>query len=65
MIGFGSTRSTPATSRHAGECEFAAETDPAMLKVLLKVRDGAGRDYWWVECGACACGWQVPHYPVA
>ena len=53
----------PATSRHAGECEFAAETDPAMLKVLLKVRDGAGRDYWWVECGACACGWQGSALP--
>jgi hypothetical protein len=21
-----------------------------------------GRDYWWVECGTCECGWQVPHY---
>jgi hypothetical protein len=36
-----------------------------MLRVLLKVRDGAGGDYWWVECGACDTGWQVPHYAVA
>jgi hypothetical protein len=21
-----------------------------------------GRGYWWVECGTCECGWQVPHY---
>jgi hypothetical protein len=28
----------------------------------LKVRDGAGGGYWWVECDSCACGWQVPHY---
>ena len=33
-----------------------------MLRVLLKVRDGAGGDYWWVECGACATAWQVPYY---
>jgi hypothetical protein len=28
----------------------------------LKVRHGAGGGYWWVECGTCECGWQVPHY---
>jgi hypothetical protein len=50
------------TSRHAGECEFATTTDPAVLKVLLRVKDGAGGGYWWVECGACAIGWQVPYY---
>jgi hypothetical protein len=50
------------TSRHAGQCEFASETDPAMLWVILKVKDGAGGDYWWVECGACDTAWQVPHY---
>jgi len=48
------------TSRHAPQCEFANETDPALLRVLLKVRDGAGGGYWWVECGTCDCGWQVP-----
>jgi hypothetical protein len=29
---------------------------------ILKVRDGAGGDYWWVECGTCDTAWQVPHY---
>jgi hypothetical protein len=52
----------PKTSQHAPQCEFAAETDPSVLRVLLKVRDGAGGGYWWVECGACETGWQVPHY---
>jgi hypothetical protein len=50
------------STRHAPQCEFASETDPAVLKVLMKVKDGAGGGYWWVECGSCACGWQVPHY---
>jgi hypothetical protein len=36
-----------------------------VLKVLLKVKDGAGGGYWWVECGSCECGWQIPHYAVA
>jgi hypothetical protein len=54
-----SMRGPPATRR---QCEFANETDPAVLKVLVKVKDGAGGGYRWVECGTCACGWQVPHY---
>jgi hypothetical protein len=33
-----------------------------VLKVLLKVKDGMGFDYWWVECGSCAAGWPVAHY---
>jgi hypothetical protein len=41
----------PKTSRHAGQCEFASETDVALLRVVLKVRDGA-----------CDAGWQVPYY---
>jgi hypothetical protein len=40
-------------------------SDPALLRAILKVRDGAGGDHWWVECGICECGWQVPHYAVA
>jgi hypothetical protein len=32
----------PATARHLGQCEYAAETDPAVLKFVLKVKDGAG-----------------------
>jgi hypothetical protein len=55
-------RLDPKTSRHAGECEFVSETDTAVLKFLLKVKDGAGGSYWWVECGACDTGWQVPYY---
>jgi hypothetical protein len=59
---FGSTRSMRRPSRHAGECEFTSETDAAVLRVILKVKDGAGGDYWWVECGACDTAWQVPYY---
>jgi hypothetical protein len=33
-----------------------------VLKFLLKVKDGAGGGYWWVECGTCDTGWQVPYY---
>jgi len=32
-----------------------------VLKFLLKVKDGASGNYWWVECGACDTSWQVPH----
>ena len=38
------------TSRHARECQFASETDPAVLRLALKVKDGAGEDYHWVTC---------------
>jgi hypothetical protein len=40
----------------------AAATDPAVLRIILKVKDGAGGGYWWVECGTCVCAWQVPYY---
>jgi hypothetical protein len=30
--------------------------------VVPKVKDGAGGNYWWVECGTCDTAWQVPHY---
>jgi hypothetical protein len=50
------------TSRHAGQCEFASESDPAVPKILLKVRPGLGPGYSCAECGSCAAGWQVPHY---
>jgi hypothetical protein len=36
-----------------------------VLKIVLKIKDGAGGGYWWVECGTSECGWQVPHYAVA
>jgi hypothetical protein len=49
------------TSRHAGQCEFASETDAPVLRVILKVKDSVGGDYW-VECGACETAWQVSYY---
>jgi hypothetical protein len=52
----------PTTFRHAGECEHRDTTDPALLRVILKVRDGAGGGSWWVECGTCDTGRQVPYY---
>jgi hypothetical protein len=52
----------PSTSRHAPQCEQGDATDPAVLRAILKVRDGADGGYWWVECGICDHGWQVPHY---
>ena len=33
----------PKTSRHLGQCEYVSATDPAVLKVLLKVKPGSGR----------------------
>jgi hypothetical protein len=29
--------------------------------VLLKIRERDG-DYFWVECGGCETGWQVPFF---
>jgi hypothetical protein len=52
----------PSTFRHAGECEHRDTTDPALFRALLKVRDGMGLDYWWVECGSCNAARQVAHY---
>jgi hypothetical protein len=52
----------PSTFHHAGQCEYRDTTDPVLLRAILKVRDGAGGDYWWVECSACDTAWQVPHY---
>jgi hypothetical protein len=52
----------PATSRHLPQCEFAAATDPAILRALLKIRPGLDPGYQWVECGSCAAGWQVLDY---
>jgi hypothetical protein len=52
----------PLQSRHLGQCEFASETNAAVLRVVPKVKDGAGGYYWWVECGTCDTAWQVPYY---
>ncbi len=49
------------TSRHAPECEFASDTNPAVLRLILRVKEGMGGGYWWVECGSCSTGWQVPY----
>jgi hypothetical protein len=46
----------PATSRHLPQCEFAAATDPAILRALLKIRPGLDPGYQWVECGVLR-GW--------
>jgi hypothetical protein len=51
----------PSTFRHAGSCEHRDTTDPDLLRLVLKVKDGAGGGYWWVECATCEHGWQVPH----
>jgi hypothetical protein len=55
----------PSTSRHLRQCEYRDTTDPALLRVILRVRDGAGGDSLWVECSACDCARQVPHYAAA
>ena len=52
----------PSTFRHAGQCEHRDTSDPALLRAILKVRDGAGGDYRWMEFGACDTAWQGPHY---
>ena len=52
----------PATARHFGQCEYVSESDPDVLRLLLKVKPGLGQGYDWVECGSCAAGWLGPHY---
>jgi len=52
----------PSTAKHLGQCEFRDTTDLAVLRIVLKVRDGADPSYVWVTCSACDCGWSVPVY---
>jgi hypothetical protein len=52
----------PATFRHLGGCEQRDTTDPAVIRAILKVSEGAGGGYWWVQCDACDGAWQVPYY---
>jgi hypothetical protein len=52
----------PSTAHHGGACEFADTTDPSLLRLVLKVADGANDGYWWVTCSACDFAWQVHHY---
>jgi hypothetical protein len=47
------SRASPArceASRHAGQCEYVFETDPAVIKVLLKVTDKGDYDWGRVRC---------------
>jgi hypothetical protein len=34
----------PSTFRHAGQCDHRYTSDPALLRVILKVREGSGGD---------------------
>lgn len=54
----------PSTSHHMPQCEHRDTTDPALLRAILRVRDGAGGGYWVAECGVCETFWQVPFYAV-
>ena len=47
----------PKTARHLPQCPYVRETEPATLKLLLKVRER--EDYWLVDCGICESSWQV------
>jgi hypothetical protein len=55
----------PSSFGHVGGCEHRDTTDPTLPAAILKVRDGAGGDYWWVKCSACDTAWPVPHYAAA
>ena len=50
----------PKTSRHLGQCEYAAVTDPDVLRYILRVTANDGHSF--VECGACMAGWQVADF---
>jgi hypothetical protein len=52
----------PKTTRHFGACEFVGETDPAKLRLALKVKPALEEGYDWVTCAGCDCSWPVPHY---
>jgi hypothetical protein len=47
----------PRSSSPSIRSSASSSTDPAVLKVLLKVKPGLGEGYDWVECGACGAGW--------
>jgi hypothetical protein len=52
----------PKNARHSPTCEYVAETDPTLLRAILRVRDGANSTYSYVQCSSCDHGWQVPHF---
>ena len=53
-----------AARRLGVSVEYRDTTNPAILRVVLKIRDVEGGGYRWVQCSACECGWQVPHFAV-
>src|SRR5215211_4008008 len=52
----------PSRAVHSAVCEYKDATDPATLRLALKVRPGADDGYVVVECAACDYLWQVPSY---
>ena len=52
----------PSTAHHLPQCQHAHTTDPAVLRLVLDVKDGLEPGYWWVMCLTCQAGWQVLHY---
>jgi hypothetical protein len=55
----------PSTYRHAPQCEYRDASDPAVIRLILDVKDGLEPGYWWVTCRACMTSWQVLHYAPA
>jgi hypothetical protein len=49
-----------STCPHGGGCEHRDVTDRTIVKAILRVHDRG--DYWWVQCGTCNHGWQVPYH---
>jgi hypothetical protein len=50
-------------SRHEGQCMYASESDPDVLRLVLRVKRGLGSDdYSWVSCSACDCSWAVADF---
>jgi hypothetical protein len=64
MTSEGSFEDVPLAHRHGGVggARIKASYRSAMLRIVLKAKDGAGGDYWWVTCSGCDCSWQVPYY---
>jgi hypothetical protein len=52
----------PSAWRNRAGRAAPCRTDPAVLKVLRKVKPGASRGYDRVECGSCGAGRQVPYF---
>jgi hypothetical protein len=59
---FGSTRSIRRPAATHGSASSRTRTDPAVLRVLLRIKPGLDEGYSWVECGSCGFAWPVPDY---